>query len=185
MKKSNKTFFFGETSYESSGVVKIPCKIKNKCFYIKTEILKGDIPWLIGRETMEKMKMIIDVKEEKITLGDLEGIDTKVNIDSKGHLRLYLGIESFNTVWVGEEWSDKVEERNKKLQKLHLQFGHASWEKLWQLLQDANGKYENDKQKGEIVKRDLQKISNNCETCIKYKDTSETCSGIKNGKYFQ
>ena len=171
MEQSNKTFYFGETPYSSRGILKLPCKIGEHRFYIKTEILKGDIPWLIGRETMENMDMVINVKKEKVKLGELNGMEAKIRIDNKGHLRLGMGIETADKVWRGEEWSDVRAERHKKLWKLHLQFGHPGWERLWKLLEEANDDYEEDKERGNLIKKKLQEVSEGCETCLKYKKT--------------
>ena len=151
MEQSNKTFYFGETPYLSRGILKLPCKIGEHKFYIKTEILKGDIPWLIGRETMENMDMVINVKKEKVKLGELNRMEAKIRIDNKGHLRLGMGIETADKIWRGEEWSDVRAERHKKLWNLHLQFGHPGWERLWKLLEEANDGYEEDKERASNV----------------------------------
>ena len=58
---SNKIFNFGESTYQSKHVLEIPISINNKKNYVKTEILKDDIPWLIGKETMRRLQMKIDV----------------------------------------------------------------------------------------------------------------------------
>ena len=171
MEQSNKTFYFRETPYMSRGILKLPCQIGEHKFYIKTEILKGDIPWLIGRETMENMDMVNNVKKEKVKLGELNGMEAKIRIDNKGHLRLGMGIETADKIWKGEEWSEIRGERHKKLWKLHLQFGHPGWERLWRLLEEANGNYEEDKEKGNLIKKELQEVSEGCETCLKYKKT--------------
>ena len=49
-KESSKVFNFGETQYSSRGVVEIPVAVKGKKFYLITEIIQGDVPWLIGRK---------------------------------------------------------------------------------------------------------------------------------------
>ena len=43
-KESNKVFNFGTSSYKSKGVMEIPVTLKDRKFYLRTEILEGDMP---------------------------------------------------------------------------------------------------------------------------------------------
>ena len=65
-RESNKVFNFGESSFKSRGLIEIPVKIEGQKFYLKTEILQGNVPWLIGKKTMSRMGMVIDLKKETV-----------------------------------------------------------------------------------------------------------------------
>ena len=72
-RESTKIFHFGESSYESKGLVEIPAMLKGEKFYLRTEVLQGDIPWLIGKSTMSKMGMMLNLGENVVeieTLGE-------------------------------------------------------------------------------------------------------------------
>lgn len=47
-----------------SKIVNVPCKLEVN-IKIRTEIIQGDIPWLIGREPMVNMGLIIDIEKWK------------------------------------------------------------------------------------------------------------------------
>ena len=67
-KESHKVFNFGESAFKSKGVIEIPVSLKGRKFYLKTEILQGDVPWLIGKKTMNRMGMVIDMKKDNVKI---------------------------------------------------------------------------------------------------------------------
>lgn len=84
-------FTFGKTEYKETKLLKLPCWIGNNKFFIKTVMVEGDIPWLIGRENMEKMEMEIKLKEKVAIIRDLGGISVIIKQDSGGHIKIPLG----------------------------------------------------------------------------------------------
>ena len=70
-KKSTKSFYFGESVFHAKETLEIPVKLGGEKIYIRTEHLDGDIPWLMGKETMERMKLKLDVNGKKAVLGAL------------------------------------------------------------------------------------------------------------------
>lgn len=51
----DKRYRFGETGYDVAKVLEIPCFLNGRRFSIRTEVVEGDIPWLIGVETLERL----------------------------------------------------------------------------------------------------------------------------------
>ena len=166
-----RSFKFGESEYKASKMIEIPCNVGGRKIYIRTIIVSGEVPWLIGRETMEKMDMRILVKENRVELGKLEGIRVKTRRDRKGHMRMAL----INKVKKESVWVDlgrDHKEREKKVRKLHLQFGHPGWERLSKLIEESKG--EENQGNGvemEEIRNSVKKVTEQCEACIKFKKT--------------
>lgn len=160
---------FGESSYKSKGVVEIPVTVKNKKFYLKTEILEGDIPWLIGQKTLSNMGMMLNLGKKTVSIGVLGGMEIRLRVDKRGHLRFPIQRREMEELWL-EGWKGKSPREIKgAIMKLHLQFGHGSGEKIWKLTEEAQwSKGLNEKDKGEI-KELMTGLIDSCKTCMKYK----------------
>ena len=87
-KGSDKVFNFGESSFKSKGVMEIPVTLKGRKFYLKTEILEGDIPWLIGKKTMSSMEMKLNLAKNTASIGVLGDLEVRLIEDKYGHLRI-------------------------------------------------------------------------------------------------
>lgn len=86
---SNGNFTFGNSNYKSLKTINIPCQINKRNFKIKTEVVDGDIPWLIGKDTMARMGMIIHIEEKMATISKLHTqISLQENI--RGHFKINL-----------------------------------------------------------------------------------------------
>lgn len=48
-------YFFGDKSYKGKKRIEIPVKFGKRNVLFETEILEGDIPWLIGTNVMSKL----------------------------------------------------------------------------------------------------------------------------------
>jgi hypothetical protein len=166
-----KSFKFGETEYKSSKMVEIPCRIGGKRFFIRTIIISGDVPWLIGKETMEKMGMIIGVKEKTVEIGEMGGMKVKFKEDSRGHMRIGLVRKmEKEEVWV--EMGKNKKDQDNKIRKLHMQFGHPGWERLAKLIEESMKK-ENGFKEGEVeeIRKEVKEVTEKCETCLKFRRT--------------
>ena len=136
-KRMERVFKFGESEYKSSKMLEIQCEIGGRKIFIRTIIVAGNIPWLIGRETMARMGMEIKLKERTVRIGAMGGIEVKVKEDSKGHMRM----EMVRKVKPEEVWVDlgkNKKDRSNKIRKLHLQFGHPGWERLVKLIEQGS-----------------------------------------------
>lgn len=121
-----RTFYFGETKYESKKKIRIPCKLGKTLFSIETYVINGNIPWLVGKETLEKMGAVIDLENMEIWLRDMNQ-RTKVRCDQGGHLRVQLW-RNEKRDWWSREWLEGGERG--VIEKLHKQFGHPGKDRL-------------------------------------------------------
>ena len=173
-KNVDKVFRFGETEFKSIMLIEIPCYVGKRYekIYIRTHIIKGSVPWLIGRETMSNLKMVINVEKNSIRCEAIGGLEMKVRKDDKGHMRLRLirKLEK-EEIWVGN-LGGNIKERERKVRKLHLQFGHPGWERLYKLIEESKKEGEdNNIEEMRETKRIVKEASENCEICLRYKKT--------------
>ena len=134
-KESNKVFNFGTSSDKSKGVIEITVTLKGRNFYLRTVILEGDIPWLIGKKTISNMGMMINLKEDNVSIGVLGGTEVNLIEGKQGHLRIPRKVEEKLLL---EGWKGKSQKEIKGvIMKLHLQFGHKSGDKIWKLTEEA------------------------------------------------
>ena len=172
-KTTEKKFSFGTTNYVSKRELELPAWVGKQKIYIRTYVLDGDVPWLIGRITMQNLKMRLDLETNTVDVVDL-GETVRLRVDDSGHLRIKLGarMEKEN-VWTENLLGDCEKERKVKLRKLHLQFGHPGKEKLVKLIEEAwrAGNCGRGEKRLEDVKKEIRDISEECETCQRFRKT--------------
>ena len=168
-KESNKIFKFGESIFMLKGVIEIPVMMKGQKFYLKTEILQGDVPWLIGKETMSRMGMTIDLKRNNVEIEVLGGLIINLREDEQGHLRIPI-LKRLKEELLLEGWKGKSQKEVKgTIMKLHLQFGHGSGEKIWKLTETAQWSDGLNEDEREEVKKLVTELIASCEVCRRYK----------------
>ena len=106
-------FNFGTSSYKSKGIIEIPVTLKGRKFYLRTEVL-GDIPWLIGKKTMSNMGMMLNLKEYKVCIGVLGGIEVELIEDKQGHLRIPIRKRIVEEELLLEGWKGKSQKKLKE-----------------------------------------------------------------------
>ena len=162
-------FKFGETEYQSRKELQLPAWIGKEKIYLKTFVVDGNIPWLIGKNTMKNLKMELDMETNRVNIREL-GLEVRTREDRSGHLRICLG----RKIGKEEVWAENLlsgQGRKKVLRKLHLQFGHPGFEKLLSLILEAKKEVGVGDMSVEGLREELKKISEECETCVKYKRT--------------
>ena len=168
-KESNKVFKFGESLFMSKGVIEIPVKIKGQKFYLKTEILQGDVPWLIGKRTMSRMGMTIDLRRDNVEIEVLGGLVVNLREDEQGHLRIPI-VRRVKEELLLEGWKGKSQKEVRgAIMKLHLQFGHGSGEKIWKLTEAAQWSDGLNEDEKEGVRKLVTELIASCEVCRRYK----------------
>ena len=140
IKKSHMPFKFGDgriiNSYQT---VTFPAKVGNRLCNIKTEVVECKIPLLLSKESLAKAEAVIDIGKDHVMM-----FGQKVNIQttSTGHYCVNImrndkeRTDDENVVLVIDNNMEISDKRNTLL-KLHKQFGHASQEKLLNLLKTA------------------------------------------------
>src|SRR5215469_9827209 len=173
MEKMSGSVLFGETKYEIFKTVQIPIKIGNLTTKMKIRIVKGEIPWLLGRETMEQLGLVLDLNEEEIFFKTIKGSRIKCYTDKNGHLRVPLfnrKIKKYQKVWMVGHSNNEEGNWTRKAKKLHLQFAHGSAEKLKSLVTDS---YKNKMAEEELKKfiESIEEVCRTCDICLRYKRT--------------
>src|SRR5215469_16111224 len=171
-REEKNTFCFGNERYNSNNTVDIPVQLDKRRIKIRTSVIDGEMPWIIGKETMKKMGAQFDWNNQKIILENIDREEVKWREDEKGHMRIELmninKYEDNEEILMEKEWW-KDENWKNKSKKLHLQFGHASFIKLKELIKRGANNKEVQQEKIERWLKELQKVCENCEICKKYK----------------
>ena len=133
VKSSKKIFKFGggETR-KSKCIFEFPCSLGGLDMKINAEIIDADLPLLLGNNSLEKAKAILDVGNKKIKLFQKE-ID--VSKTASGHFSLDIEPQRKKTLDTQLDIkclvSDTKEElTEKELKKIHNTLGHVSVDKL-------------------------------------------------------
>ena len=162
---SHRAFKFGDGkivySFQSAS---IPAVIGSIHCKIDTEIVKADIPLLLSKTSLKRAGAILDLKNDKISMFNQP---IQLEFTSSGHYCVKIldtGGKRGNTAMRSEEVLEVAQdlspaEKEKILTKLHKQFGHASSERLAQLLRNAGT---TDKETLNL----LRTVCDSCEVCL-------------------
>ena len=145
----------------------LPCMVGDEKVTLFTEVVNAEIPLLIGTNSLEKAKAKLDFGLHRATIFETEVEMFRVG---SGHFCIQLFSENLATYIADEDSragaveqvliADESELDYKQLQKLHHVFGHTKIDKLITLIKRAG-------KDSEVVNRNLEKIKNTCEACIK------------------
>ena len=157
--------FGGGRKLKSIKKVTIPCEIAGVCCNITTDVVNSDLPLLLGKPSMKKARVILDLENDKASMF---GNDVDLHCTSAGHYCIPINgpeIDGKETIQVLFSMEDKDrKEKEKVIRKLHQQFAHPTSQRLKLLLKDAGIK---DQECIELV----EDITNRCDICLKYKKT--------------
>ena len=163
-KSSSSIFRFGDgIQKKASYSVEIPIHIADRNVKLLVDVVDCDIPLLMSKGTMERMRMKIDFESG---IANILGKDIKLESTRSGHVCIPLSKytkEEINAVFSDDTLREKTrDEKKKSALKLHRQFCHASYERLKNLLMQAGIK---DKEFLEI----LEMVCKDCTFCGKYR----------------
>ena len=186
-KSTNKMFRFGDgVRTKSKSCVTIPAQIGETKCNIVTEVVESDIPLLLGKPSLKRAKTFLDLPHDQAIMFDKPVV---LDLTSTGHYCINIAsTERRQNRSMTRAEMDKVHENNidmeavcqseilflkdkvkvsdqkQQLVKLHKQFGHASAEKLEQLLHNAGiNKLE--------ITQVLKEIVEECDICARYQKT--------------
>ena len=166
--RSERIFRFGDGSkVKALKNVVIPAVIGDKQCTISTDVVDLELPLLLSKESLKKANAILNLNDDEAILF---GQKVKLEQTSSGHYCINLRSQSISrqvidnpsALVVLEEMSSK--DKSVAVKKLHRQFGHASEQKLKDLLKKANVK---DKEIYDL----LNKAITECELCIRFQRT--------------
>ena len=156
---SQKVFRFGGGQrLKSEGQYTLPAIMAGVRINIRTDVVDSDIPLLLSKDAMKKANMKLDLQFDT---AEIFGKTVSLNCTSSGHYCIPIVEE--NAMLVDLDKCSDVE-REKTFKKLHYQFGHASSQKLIDLLKDAKVWNPNFKDK-------MDQICKKCDICKQYAKT--------------
>ena len=164
VQRSCKRFRFGGgTVLPSLGRMELPVSIAGKRMKVAVDFVKSNIPLLLSLKTMKSLQTKLDLEDDTATI---LGKKISLNYTSSGHYCIPLKetvevreIEgTLKDIYMVDLNKDETAKKRPALLKLHRQFGHASKEKLSNLLKNANV-YNSD------VEAILEDICKNCQIC--------------------
>src|SRR5215469_13666131 len=170
--KDQTEFSFLENKVILKKTYELPVEIGNFKAFLKTEIVEGDIPWLVGTDSLRKMGAIIDLEKEVMIASKLKNQQLQLKLNNMGHTMIPLRKnEQGSLIWIERQsklWIENEKEWKQHCLRLHLQFGHGSYSKLeTMLLKALKGDMTFDKYRKERLKI-LKRICEECTVCVKY-----------------
>ena len=80
--------------------VVIPVNLGGRKVGLTTEVVEGDIPWLLGKKTLKQMKAILDLGRGLIRIGDLGHVEIPLRESRGGHVKIvFQETEEKKYVW--------------------------------------------------------------------------------------
>ena len=161
--------FGGGEKRKSEGQLTLPVVIGNKKINLSIEVVNAPIPLLIGSNSMEKAKAVLNFGDNTAVFFDESIHMTKVGV---GHFCIDVFsqyVEShINDARTRDEFiehtfasADKVDIN--MLKKLHHYYGHTPPDRLLKLLENAGKDTKH-------LRKPLRKIEKSCEACIRTKN---------------
>ena len=149
-------FKFGSSRYPSHETLKIPVKLPTKnvdgdrdSFYamIETYVVKGDVPYLLGDNTLAEWKSKIDVSERALEIHkykDDRGCPVLLDAPLKGsHMKIEMqSLKEKNlkelVMFIEEVFNSKIATDFKSIRKIHERLNHKSKENLLHAFANAD-----------------------------------------------
>ena len=162
---SKRIFKFGDGHKVTAiSSVKIPAQIGETNCFIITEIVKEKIPLLLSKSSLKKADTVLNIKNDTTKMF---GQNIPIESSFNGHYSISIlpeitsNFDDIEQVLIFEE-NETVEEKRKKLTKLHKQFGHASSNNLLNLIKNAGLDTKN-------ISKIVEEITKQCNICKLYK----------------
>lgn len=166
---SKKPFRFGDGNIVYSfRKVSLPANIGDTNCNIDVEVVKADIPLLLSKTSLKKAGTVLDLQNDQATMFNKPVV---LQFTSSGHYCIDLTggdmvpeaeVENDSQIVLMIDSQLDEKEKINMSRKLHKQFGHASSEKLINLLKKA-GNTDKD------IFKCIEKVVSECVTCQRYK----------------
>ncbi len=165
-------FRFGDGKITTAEkVIHIPVQIGIRVVKLKTYVLKGAVPFLLGIEAMKKMKATLEVGRNEITL---YGTKISGSNNSSGHLVLNMAINKSATIGTDEceapqcvfhlrDHETLAKTRFQMAVNLHKRFGQAHSAQLAKMIEHSEhcSKWPN----VQAMRKDVEHITQDCNVC--------------------
>lgn len=163
----SKTFRFGDgDEVVARTQKKLPVTICGQDSFLAVYVVDNDIPLLLSRESMKRMRMKIDSEHDKVYA--LDGEDDLL-ITKTGHMVIPIGrCDTSQAVKSKESHQEltyllDVKDSNSCAKHLHRYFAHGSTTKLAKFVQTMNLPNEKD------IIQALKNIEKECQFCLQHK----------------
>ena len=104
-------FVFGKTEYKILKEILLPCKIEEKSFNLKINVIEGDVPLLLGKSAMKNMKLKINLEEGTIDIDALNLVKIKTFENESGHTCILLNKKQHDTCWMSQFKENWIKEK--------------------------------------------------------------------------
>ena len=164
-KKDDATKFkFGDRrQVKADNVILMPLKIQGRTIRLKTFVLPGEVPFLLGVEAMRLMRGKTNIETNTIELMENK---LQYDVNEAGHfvlgLKVELDQERHMHVLHMENETEIFKNEKKVIYKLHHQFGHAKPHKLCRLIEHSSSFKDMTKIKINAI---VKSIIAECEVC--------------------
>ena len=142
---------------QSLKCVKIPVRLSSKCATLSVDIVSANVPLLISSESLQRGNAKLDFQHHSL---EILGQQLSLQETKSGHFMISL--YPTNSVLFNSVFKDakSIDDKRKKVVKLHRRFAHPPAHRLKKLLSDA--------QLDDGVIYDLvDDVTRSCETCEK------------------
>ena len=160
---SETVFKFGDgRKVNSKESVIFPVVIADKKCKIKAEIVKENIPLLLSKSSLKKVRTVIDLNNDKATI---LGKEINLHQSTSGHycIDIYPSSNCSNIEEILSIEKDLSKEQYKaQITKTHKQFGHASTKKMNKLIKNA-GLFHTQ------IDKIIIAVVSQCENCKRFK----------------
>ena len=144
-----RTFVFGDKAHIGMKM-KLPLNIHDRQYIIEVFVVDIDVPLLLSTKSMKDLKMKINFETDT---AEIDGDVVDLIVTENGHYLIPV---------VSEHVCFTEEEIHFTPIKLHRAFGHASADRIIQVLKQSDN-YD------VSLDKDLRKIEKNCEFCNRYR----------------
>ena len=162
--ESMSKFKFGNgQSFQSVKKVLIPAKIGTKNVKIETDVVEAEIPMLLSKASMKKANAKLDFVQDSVVMF---GEAMKLNFTTSGHYMIDLNAGNLekdeHSLTLFNMQTAYEKDKEKMASKLHTQFGHATCDRIMQLIKDAGIE-------DKVFESKLKTVVESCEICQRYK----------------
>ncbi len=179
---TEKVYRFGDGEVVKATTQKtIPVSLCGKEILLKTHIVDCDIPLLVSRETISRLKCILDFEQDKIWI---DGRCQDMIMSESGHVLVTIGRCEEAEDGIIPKVDEKillatVDDPVKCASHWHRYFAHASSKKIGEVVGDSNIP-----NKDKVI-TELKKLDDTCEFCLKHKrESPRKRVGLPLGKCF-
>ena len=119
MVPKGESYCFREKKVRVIKSLEIPIDIGGRKVQLITEVLEGDIPWLLGKRTLKKMRALLDIGKGSMRITDLGHVKVPLRESWEDLvLKLREGENRKYVWWKTEHWLENERDRIKYRKRL-------------------------------------------------------------------